>query len=503
MLCLLSFHTIEYCCSTSSDTSPWNYLDSYCGNITYNSGSTYRTNLNFLLDTLSSHASRTDNNGFYNFSTGDDASNKVYGVFLCRGDVNTDVCKECVADAHIRLLDECPNQTAAIVWYDECLLRFSDQTIFSKADLGENLTRCNPFDVPGPDWDKFKMVLINLLHNAADEAANHTLGKKFAVQEGNYSTDQKRLYTLTQCTPDLSPYDCKRCLTEAIMVVPACCSKKQGGRVIYPSCNLRYEVSVFYDTVSSASPNSPGGPPPNSTEGKGRSPPRAAFSIAVPLIGVAVVLFVMALVFLKRRLRKSYVAMAPETIAEILTAESLQYSLTEIQIATNNFSVDNKIGEGGFGRVYKGVLGNGQEVAVKRLSRSSVQGAEEFKNEIVVVAKLQHRNLVRLLGFCLEGEEKILIYEFVANKSLDYFLFDPENKRSLNWSRRYNIIGGIAKGLLYLHEDSRLRIVHRDLKISNILLDGNMSPKIADFGMAKICGVDQYEGNTNRIAGTV
>ncbi|XP_071905796.1 cysteine-rich receptor-like protein kinase 25 [Coffea arabica] len=510
MLCLLSFHTIEYCCSTSNDTNPWNYLDSYCGNITYNpnspSGSIYRANLNFLLDTLSSHASWTDNNGFYNFSTGDDPSNKVYGLFLCRGDVNTDVCKECVADARTRLLHECPNQTAAIVWYDECLVRFSDQTIFSKADLGENLTRRNPVDVPGPDWDKFIMVLINLLHNAADEAAYHAMGKKFAVEEGNYSTDQKRLYTLTQCTPDLSPDDCNRCLTEAIRDVPACCSKKQGGRVIYPSCNLRYEVSSFYDTVSSASPNSPGGPPPKSTEGKGRSPPRAAFSIAVPLIGVAVVLFVMALVFLKRRLRKSRVAMAPETsdgVAEILTAESLQYSLTEIQIATNNFSVDNKIGEGGFGRVYKGVLGNGQEVAVKRLSRSSVQGAEEFKNEIVVVAKLQHRNLVRLLGFCLEGEEKILIYEFVANKSLDYFLFDPENKRSLNWSRRYNIIGGIAKGLLYLHEDSRLRIVHRDLKVSNILLDENMSPKIADFGMAKICGVDQYEGNTNRIAGTV
>ncbi|CDP11356.1 unnamed protein product [Coffea canephora] len=105
-------------------------------------------------------------------------------------------------------------------------------------------------------------------------------------------------------------------------------------------------------------------------------------------------------------------------IAEISMAESLQYSLTEIQIATNNFSVDNKIGEGGFGRVYKGVLGNGQEVAVKRLSRSSGQGAEEFKNEILVVAKLQHRNLVRLLGFCLEGEEKILIYELSPTKAL-------------------------------------------------------------------------------------
>ncbi|XP_027171885.1 cysteine-rich receptor-like protein kinase 10 [Coffea eugenioides] len=233
-----------------------------------------------------------------------------------------------------------------------------------------------------------------------------------------------------------------------------------------------------------------------------------AFPIAVPVVVVSVVLFIMALVFLKRRSRKSHVSMpleATDGVAEILTAESLQYSLTEIQIATNNFSVDNKIGEGGFGRVYKGVLANGQEVAVKRLSRSSGQGAEEFKNEIVVVAKLQHRNLVRLLGFCLEGEEKILIYEFVPNRSLDYFLFDSkdsEKKRSLNWSRRYKIIGGIARGLLYLHEDSHLRIIHRDLKASNILLDGNMSPKIADFGMAKICGVDQSVGNTNRIAGT-
>ncbi|XP_027171864.1 aspartyl protease family protein At5g10770-like [Coffea eugenioides] len=133
-------------------------------------------NLNFVLDTLSSNASRTDTNGFYKFSTGDDPSNTVYGLFFCRGDLSADVCKECVADAHIRLLDECPNQKAAIALYEECLVRFSDPTINSKADLGENLTGCYPFDVPGPDWDKFKMVLINLLHNAADEAS--FLGQK-------------------------------------------------------------------------------------------------------------------------------------------------------------------------------------------------------------------------------------------------------------------------------------------------------------------------------------
>nr|XP_027062937.1 cysteine-rich receptor-like protein kinase 10 [Coffea arabica] len=508
MLCLLSFHT--------KLTSPVNFLAPYCENTTYNpnsaTGSIYRTNLNFVLDTLSSNASRTDTNGFYNFSTGNDPSNTVYGLFLCRGDLSADVCKECVANASTRVFQECPNQTAAIVWYDECLLRFSDQTIFSKVDSRVVVAMYNTQNVTESNWYNFVLLLGNLLYNAADQAANQTWGKKFAVQQANFSAFQT-LYALTQCTPDISVDDCKGCLESAIRTnLTLCCAIRVGGRVIFPSCNIRYELYGFYNSAFPAPPpmtnlhSFTGAPPPSSTKGKGRRPPRAVFPIAVPLIGVAVVLFIMALVFLKRRLRKSRVAMAPETsdgVAEILTAESLQYSLTEIQIATNNFSVDNKIGEGGFGRVYKGVLGNGQEVAVKRLSRSSVQGAEEFKNEIVVVAKLQHRNLVRLLGFCLEGEEKILIYEFVANKSLDYFLFDPENKRSLNWSRRYNIIGGIAKGLLYLHEDSRLRIVHRDLKVSNILLHGNMSPKIADFGMAKICGVDQYEGNTNRIAGTV
>nr|XP_018685817.1 PREDICTED: putative G-type lectin S-receptor-like serine/threonine-protein kinase At1g61610 isoform X3 [Musa acuminata subsp. malaccensis] len=173
-----------------------------------------------------------------------------------------------------------------------------------------------------------------------------------------------------------------------------------------------------------------------------------------------------------------------------------------ILFATNSFSDSNKLGQGGFGIVYKGNLPGGQEIAVKRLLRGSRQGLEEFKNEVILIAKLQHRNLVKLLACCIHGEEKLLVYEYMPNKSLDFFLFDPTQKAKLDWGKRFNIIKGIARALLYLHQDSRLRIIHRDLKASNILLDAEMNPKISDFGMARIFGGNQDEANTNRVVGT-
>ncbi|XP_058073019.1 G-type lectin S-receptor-like serine/threonine-protein kinase At1g11300 isoform X1 [Magnolia sinica] len=178
------------------------------------------------------------------------------------------------------------------------------------------------------------------------------------------------------------------------------------------------------------------------------------------------------------------------------------FSFASIIAATDNFSSANKLGEGGFGPVYKGKLTEGQEIAVKALSKSSGQGLEEFKNEVQLIAKLQHKNLVRLLGWCIHAEEKILVYEYMPNKSLDKLLFDPTQKSELDWGKRFCIIEGIAQGLLYLHKYSRLRIIHRDLKASNILLDGEMNPKISDFGLARIFGRNQIEANTDRIMGT-
>ncbi|XP_058211365.1 receptor-like serine/threonine-protein kinase SD1-8 isoform X2 [Rhododendron vialii] len=177
------------------------------------------------------------------------------------------------------------------------------------------------------------------------------------------------------------------------------------------------------------------------------------------------------------------------------------FSFASVSVATDNFCDANKLGEGGFGPVYKGKLQKGDEVAVKRLSRKSRQGLEELQNEALLIAKLQHKNLVRLLGCCIAKDEKILIYEYMPNKSLDFFLFDPIKYGILDWESRVNIIEGIAQGLLYLHQYSRLRIIHRDLKASNILLDKDMNPKISDFGMARIFGGNGSQA-TNRIVGT-
>uniref|UniRef100_A0A8R7TQJ1 non-specific serine/threonine protein kinase n=1 Tax=Triticum urartu TaxID=4572 RepID=A0A8R7TQJ1_TRIUA len=179
------------------------------------------------------------------------------------------------------------------------------------------------------------------------------------------------------------------------------------------------------------------------------------------------------------------------------------FDFNQILEATDNFSEENKLGEGGFGPVYKGCFPDGVEIAVKRLDSDSGQGFIEFKNEVELIAKLQHRNLVRLMGCCSQGEEKILVYEYLPNKSLDFFIFDEDRKALLDWDTRIAIIVGTAEGLLYLHKHSRLRVIHRDLKPSNILLDSEMNAKISDFGLAKIFSSNNTDTDTTRkVVGT-
>ncbi|XP_043807964.1 probable LRR receptor-like serine/threonine-protein kinase RFK1 isoform X3 [Manihot esculenta] len=179
------------------------------------------------------------------------------------------------------------------------------------------------------------------------------------------------------------------------------------------------------------------------------------------------------------------------------------FSLKQIRAATNDFDPANKIGEGGFGPVYKGLLSDGTVIAVKQLSSKSRQGNREFLNEIGMISCLQHPNLVKLHGFCVEGDQLLLVYEYMENNSLARALFGHENNHlKLDWPTRLKICIGIAKGLAFLHEESRLKIVHRDIKATNVLLDGNLNPKISDFGLARLDEEEKSHIST-RIAGTI
>ncbi|KAL3512238.1 hypothetical protein ACH5RR_024955 [Cinchona calisaya] len=203
---------------------------------------------------------------------------------------------------------------------------------------------------------------------------------------------------------------------------------------------------------------------------------------------------------LDKRLKRG--ANAAEDEGEEEDSWGLFFELRNLQIATNFFSDLNQLGRGGFGPVYKGLMPNGQEVAVKKLSLDSGQGVREFTNEVKLLLKIQHKNLVTLLGCCIEGPEQMLVYEYLPNKSLDFFLFDKEKSPSLDWTKRLQIVTGIARGLLYLHEEAPERIIHRDIKASNILLDDQLNPKISDFGLGRLFPGEDTHLNTFRISGT-
>ncbi|XP_029126519.1 cysteine-rich receptor-like protein kinase 25 [Cajanus cajan] len=380
------------------------------------------------------------------------------------------------------------------------MLRYSNRSIFETMEDSPSFFMWNPGNAT--NVDQFNQVLRNLLDSLISNASIGDSQRKFAAANVSGPGFQT-IYGLVQCTPDLSEQECSKCLFEAITVIPHCCDGKKGGRDITPSCNFRYEIYPFYDSTNVVLPPPLALPPSStdvlSTEGKSNTS-RTVIAIVVPIIAF-VTLVILICIYLRMRSRKQ-IEVEAENDDEIGSVETLQLDFATIVAATNNFSDANKLGQGGFGPVYKGRLSNGQEVAVKRLSRNSLQGDMEFKNEVLLVAKLQHRNLVKLLGFCLERRERLLVYEFVPNKSLDFFIFDQIRRSQLDWEKRYKIIRGITRGLLYLHEDSRLRIIHRDLKASNILLDAVMHPKVSDFGMARLVEIDQTQGNTNRIVGT-
>ncbi|KAL3727575.1 hypothetical protein ACJRO7_032329, partial [Eucalyptus globulus] len=434
--------------------------------------------------------------GFYNTTEGEDPD-KVYGLFLCRGDVAANRCQSCIQEASNTLVERCPGQKEGTIWYDECLMRYSNRPLFSIMETRPTLfivdstnssVSFNRIVEQTFDNEDLAAKVMDLARNVTDLVISSE--SLYATINVNVSSSVT-MHEIAQCTPDIAKSACKSCLLSAIREFPTALHFKRGGaRILQPSCNVRYQMNLSGEPRGQA-------PAPSTTnktstesgsEGVKQNP---WIAIVSSVIGSRLLIIIMGpFIFLRRtkRLKKCMKKEnSPEVqllhlrreIGELVASQELSLiRLDIIRAATQNFSNECKLGEGGIGPVYK------------------------FKNEVISIARLQHRNLVRLLGCCFEEHEKILIYEYMPNKSLYVFLFGSTVGQSLDWKMRINITFGIARGLLYLHEDSRLRIIHRDLKASNILLDGEINPKIFDFGMTRIFGVNQDEANTNKVVGT-
>ncbi|XP_066397842.1 cysteine-rich receptor-like protein kinase 6 [Miscanthus floridulus] len=499
-------------------------LGQFCGTSgNYTRNSTYQGNIQRLAATLPRNTSASPT--LFTRDTVGAVPDIVYALALCRGDTNASACSDCVATAFQDAQQLCAYNQDATVFYDPCLLRYSNLNFLASATNSDDkfLILMNTQNVTAP-FKVFDAAVAVLLNATATYAAANS-SKRFGTGVERFQTfDSKNptIYGLAQCTPDMSPADCRSCLSGIIQMAPNYFSGKQGGRILGLRCNYRYEQYSFFTstpllqlpepTVAAPAPapapavvnGTPTTPTTGGARGTTGNKTGRVLAIALPIVAAILATIVLCSCLWRRKRKTPGKSTLLDTTnpEDIQSIDSLIIDISTLRAATENFDEANKLGEGGFGSVYKGILPDDQEIAVKRLSQTSRQGMEELKNELVLVAKLQHKNLVRLVGVCLEDHEKLLVYEYMPNKSLDTILFNHERCGELDWGKRFKIVNGIARGLQYLHEDSQVKIIHRDLKASNVLLDYDFNPKISDFGLARLFGIDQSQDVTNRVVGT-
>ncbi|XP_040382140.1 cysteine-rich receptor-like protein kinase 6 isoform X2 [Oryza brachyantha] len=488
-----------------------NPISSFCNSTavkrTYLPNSTFEANLNGLFAVLSKNASVSG----YAAGAFGAAPDTAYGLVLCRGDfTGTDCSAAVLASSFQDAAGSCMYSKDVTVYHDQYQLRYSDQDVLTGAVNSPETAAWNMNNVSDPsNVAAFDALVAQLVNAVADKASNAS--RRYAGGQAGFEPEMMNIYAIAQCTPDLSPAQCRSCLAGIIGQMPKWFSGRVGGRILGVRCDFRYEKDLFFKTTNDMVLLTPLPAPPQGSSGGSSSTGIWIVAIVVP-VAVLLLGFLGCFLWIRRRRRRGAVSMPTMSMEmeQVLKLWRIEESGSEFSLfdfdqiadATDNFSDANKLGQGGFGPVYKGELPDGLEIAIKRLSSCSVQGLMEFKTEIQLIAKLQHTNLVRLLGCCVQAEEKMLIYEYMHNKSLDCFIFDTEKGATLNWDKRFRIIDGIAQGLLYLHKHSRLRVIHRDLKASNILLDREMNPKISDFGMARIFCSNVTEANTTRVVGT-
>ncbi|KAI3514482.1 hypothetical protein L1887_12917 [Cichorium endivia] len=397
---------------------------------------------------------------------------------------------QCVAcfDSCVSQLVPCITGNGAYAFSDNCFVRYENYpNYYDNPAVAVELITFLPLDICGnqsasqtSDFTEAVNGLLSVIRVATPRAPNW-----YVASTREVSSENTTIYGVAQCVENTSQAICQDCMNTAYSNLYNCLPNTEG-RFIDQGCFARYSNTPFFSDNQTTDIT-------NLLKGNSNKVPIIAGAVG----GVGLFFLVLALglyYFVWKKSKK-----AEEDAPEFKGA--INYSYKHLQSATNNFSEENSIGRGGFGEVFKAIHEDTQVLAVKKLEVRNARAKAEFENEILLISQIHHRNLLRLLGWSSEGSNLLLVLEYMPNGSLDNFLWGPK-RGTLNWQQRYDIILGIARGLSHLHNEFHVKIIHRDIKSSNILLDDHFQAKIADFGLAKFQPDDQSHVVT-KFAGTL
>ncbi|XP_059284567.1 cysteine-rich receptor-like protein kinase 46 isoform X1 [Lycium ferocissimum] len=393
--------------------------------------------------------------------------NRIYVLAQCMDDLSKEDCDICFSTIKTQL-PGCFPHSSGRVFFDGCFMRFENYSFFYESSSPHDVKRCS--DAVNLKNDQFRDLTTKVVKDVVNMAPIHG-----GYAEGRRNAHGLSVYGMANCWNTLDEKSCADCLLNASTAVLNCLPSIEA-RSLSVGCYFRYSEYESSDGSNFL------------LNTKGAIFMYLAFilvAVGVCIVAILVGYIVGTTLHEKRVKHQTKHNGNSSDLESSVMKRSLHFKYSTLEKSTDNFSEERKIGQGGFGEVFKGTLPDGRELAIKRMFLTTKIRNEEISNEIDVIGEAQHQNLVRFLGCCFTDDDSFLVYEYLENKSLDLILFDPKKKEELDWKKRLRIIEGTAEGLEYLHNDCQVRIIHRDIKPSNILLDSKYRPKIADFGLAR------------------
>ncbi|XP_050224854.1 cysteine-rich receptor-like protein kinase 46 [Mercurialis annua] len=409
---------------------------------------------------------------------------RLFVLAQCMDDLSADECAVCFTQINT-LIPACFPHTGGRVYLGGCFIRAENYSFYREALGPLDTKKCGTIENTAHGFrESVERVLQDLLLKAPTAGpAQRGFATKHETSHGITA------YGLASCWKILDSDLCYTCLSDAISSALSCLPSTEAY-VLNAGCFLQYSDYEFS----------------NDSSGDTGVEIYKYIAYICGIVLVCIAALGIGLCVGRHTYRRKNSAKEIKRMEDLLLLDEgrqfLQFKYATIRSATENFRESLKLGHGGFGEVYKGTLPDGREIAIKRLYVGRKNRVQEICNEMDIISRAQHKNLVRFLGCCFTSVDSFLVYEYLANRSLDLALFDPEKKKELCWKRRLFIITGAAEGLEYLHKDCQIRIIHRDIKASNVLLDLKYKAKISDFGLARFYSCDHSLINT-AIAGTL